>query len=94
MQIRWTVEAVQDIESLRSYIEKDKPHAARQVVYKIFSAAKTIALYPNIGRPGRIPNTREFIVTGTPFIIPYRVQKGALELLRVLHGAMQWPEEL
>ena len=58
---------------------KDKPRAAKQVVRKIFSAAKTIALHPNIGRPGRTPNTREFIVTGTPFIVPYRVQKGALE---------------
>lgn len=94
MQIRWTVEAVQDIESLRLYIEKDKPNAAKQVVHKIFSAAKTISLHPNIGRPGRTPNTREFIVTGTPFIVPYRVQKGALELLRVLHGAMEWPEKL
>lgn len=94
MQIRWTVEAVQDIESLRLYIEKDKPNAAKQVVHKIFSAAKTIALHPNIGRPGRTPNTREFIVTGTPFIVPYRVQKGTLELLRVLHGAMEWPEKL
>lgn len=94
MQIRWIVEAVQDIESLRLYIEKDKPNAAKQVVHKIFSAAKTIALHPNIGRPGRTPNTREFIVTGTPFIVPYRVQKGALELLRVLHGAMEWPEKL
>lgn len=94
MQIRWTVEAVQDIESLRLYIEKDKTNAAKQVVHKIFSAAKTIALHPNIGRPGRTPNTREFIVTGTPFIVPYRVQKGVLELLRVLHGAMEWPEKL
>ena len=94
MQIKWTAEAVQDIVSLRSYIEKDKPRAAKQVVRKIFSAAKTIALHPNIGRPGRTPNTREFIVTGTPFIVPYRVQKGALEVLRVLHGAMEGPEKL
>lgn len=94
MQIRWTAEALQDIESLRWYIEQDKPNAAKKVVYKIFSAAKTIALHPNIGRPGRSPNTRELIVTGTPFIVPYRVQKGALEVLRVLHGAMEWPEKL
>lgn len=86
------MEAVQDIESLRSYIEKDKPNAARQVVYKIFSAAKTIALHPNIGRPGRWPHTREFIVADTPFIIPYRVQKEVLEIMRVLHGSMKWPD--
>jgi toxin ParE1/3/4 len=85
---------VQDIESLRSYIEKDKPKAARQAVHNIFSAAKTLALHPDIGRHGRAPNTREFIVSGTPYIIPYRVQKGALEILRVLHGAMEWPGEL
>lgn len=94
MQIRWTAEAVQDIKSVRSYIEKDKPKAAKQVLPKIFSAAKTIALHPNIGRPGRSPHTREFIVAGTPFIIPYRVQKDVLEVLRVLHGSMEWPEKL
>lgn len=94
MQIRWTAEAVQDIEFVRSYIEKDKPMAAKQVVHKIFSSVKTIELYPNIGRPGRTPNTREFIVTGIPFIVPYRVQKEALEVLRALHGSMEWPEKI
>ncbi len=94
MQIRWTAEAVQDTASLRSYIEKDKPNAARRTMHKIFSAAKTLALHPNIGRHGRAPNTREFIVAGTPYIIPYRVQKGTLEILSVLHGAMEWPEKI
>lgn len=94
MQIRWTEEAIQDIQSLRAYIGEDKPTAARKVVSKIFASVKALTLHPHIGRPGRLPNTRQLLVTGTPYIVPYRVTGGVLEILRVLHGSMEWPEEL
>ncbi len=92
MRLRWTNQAINDLESLRSYIEKDKPDAARNMVLQITTAAKNLVDYPNIGRPGRIPNTRELVVTGTPYILPYWVKGDTLEILRVLHGAMKWPE--
>ncbi len=92
MRLGWTNQAINDLESLRSYIEKDKPDAARNMVLQITTAAKNLVDYPNIGRPGRIPNTRELVVTGTPYILPYWMKRDTLEILRVLHGAMKWPE--
>jgi len=48
---------------------------------------------PGMGRPGRVPGTRELVVQGTQFIVPYRLQGNALEILRVYHGARRWPEQ-
>jgi toxin ParE1/3/4 len=45
------------------------------------------------GRPGRWPGTRELIIPGTPYIVPYRVKGPVVEILRVFHGARRWPDE-
>jgi plasmid stabilization system protein ParE len=47
--------------------------------------------HPTIGRPGRLIATRELIVTGTPYPLPYTVVGEEIVILRVLHGAQQWP---
>ena len=48
---------------------------------------------PGMGRWGRLPKTREFVISGTPFIVIYRIKNNILEIIRVLHGAQQWPEK-
>ncbi|HET6521471.1 MAG TPA: type II toxin-antitoxin system RelE/ParE family toxin, partial [Geminicoccaceae bacterium] len=50
-----------------------------------------LAQHPESGRPGRVPGTRELVVSGTPYIVPYRVQGNTVQILRVLHGARKWP---
>jgi toxin ParE1/3/4 len=94
MIVRWLDEAVNDLQSLRYYIAEDNMKAANKVVKKILHAIEILAEQPQIGRHGRIAHTRELIVTGTPYIVPYRVKNNAIEILRVFHCAMQWPEEI
>ncbi|HEY0182741.1 MAG TPA: type II toxin-antitoxin system RelE/ParE family toxin [Rhodopila sp.] len=43
------------------------------------------------GRSGREPGTRERVIGRTPFIAVYRVTRSRIEILRILHGAPQWP---
>lgn len=81
-----------DLVAVRSYIAQDNPGAAREVAQRIRQAVAVLADYPAAGRPGGVPNTRELVVTGTAYILPYRVRGGAMEILRVLHGARKWPE--
>jgi plasmid stabilization system protein ParE len=47
-----------------------------------------------MGRAGRVTGTRELVVAGTPYIVPYRVRVEAVEILRVFHAARKWPEKL
>ena len=45
-----------------------------------------------MGRHGRIEGTRELVIPGLPYIIPYRVKNNVIEILRVLHAARKWPD--
>jgi toxin ParE1/3/4 len=94
MIIKWLDEAVHDLRQLRYYIANDNPSAAKSVAKRILEVVSLLAEQPGIGRPGRVPHTRELVITGTPFIIPYQVKGNAIEILRIFHGAMQWPDKL
>jgi addiction module RelE/StbE family toxin len=58
------------------------------------AAARRLRDFPESGRPGRVAGTRELVVTGTPYVAAYQVTDTAVRILRVLHGAQQWPDDL
>jgi len=93
MMIQWLEDAIRDLEALRAYIAKDKPSAANRIATQILSTVSLLSVSPEIGRVGQISDTRELVIAGTPYIIPYRIKNNVVEILRVLHGAMQWPPE-
>ena len=91
MKIEWLPEAVRNREAQLAYIGGRNPAAAIDVGDVIESSVNRLADFPESGRPGRVSGTRELIVTGTPFIVVYRIESSALVVLRVLHGAQRWP---
>jgi toxin ParE1/3/4 len=93
MNIRWSPEAIQDLASLREFIARDEPLAAERIALRIIDNVENLLPgHPQIGRPGRVPGTRELAISGTPYVVPYRVQHGTLQVLRVYHGARRWPD--
>jgi toxin ParE1/3/4 len=89
----WSPEAIDDLASLRAFIAADNPAAAQRVVLHILHNVEALlSQHPAIGRPGRVPGTRELVIANTPFIVPYRVQNGTIQILRVYHAARRWPE--
>lgn len=93
MMIMWLEDAVADLQALRQYIAQDSPSAARRIAKKILTAINLLSKHPEIGRQGRVLDTRELIISDLPYIIPYRVKNGIIEILRVFHCAMEWPEK-
>jgi toxin ParE1/3/4 len=91
MKIRWVRLALADLEEAAEYIARDNPQAARKMVKRIWETAKLLAEQPDAGRAGRVPGTRELIIGGTPFILPYRVKDKSVQILRVLHSTRKWP---
>ena len=87
MRIIWSETAIANLVDIRQYIEHDKPEAARRLAHRIVTSVEQLAEHPHLGHPGREPGTRELIVAGTPYIIPYRVRRGQLSILAVLHAA-------
>jgi toxin ParE1/3/4 len=79
--------AIEDLASLRAYIAEDNPAAARRIVlHLIQNVEQLLPENPQIGRAGRVPGTRELVVAKTPYIVPYRIQRPTIQILRVYHG--------
>ena len=93
MNILWSPEAIEDLTSLRAHIAQDDPVAARGVaLHFIHNFEQLLPDNPQMGRPGRVPGTRELVIPKTPFIVPYRLHRNAIQIMRVYHGARRWPE--
>ncbi len=93
-KIRWLDLAVDDLADIADYIvARDNPDAAKRIVSRLWSAVRSLATQLEMGRPGRVFGARELIVSGTPFIVPYRIIKSEIHILRVLHSARRWPDE-
>ena len=94
MRIGWRELAVLQLRAIASYIARDNPPAARSIQQRIHGAVRKLAAHPQLGRIGRIPGTRELVVSGTPYIVGYEVAGGRVTVLAVLHASQKWPEAL
>ena len=94
MRLIWSIEAIQDLGELHAYIAKENPAAAKKVAERIVFLVGQLPENPEIGRPGRVPDTRELVVLRTPFVVSYRVVADRIEVLRVYHAARMWPDSL
>jgi toxin ParE1/3/4 len=92
MQIRWTRKALNNLETAVNYIASDSPGNAQKVAQKIWDSIQLLRQQPGMGRPGRVPGTRELIISDLPFIVPYAEHKGEIVILRIIHASMKWPE--
>ena len=98
--IRWTEPASADFLGIIEWISSDNPSAAARVGRRILNAIEMLSTHPYLGKPGRLPDTRELGVARMPYLVVYLVEQGVIELepprvviLRVLHGAMMWPPD-
>lgn len=95
MEVYRTLRYLAELAAIGGYLAERNPRAAFRIVNEIdSSAARLLARNPFIGRTGEIPDTREFVVSGTPYIVAYRVTDERVELLFVQHGAREWPPDL
>jgi toxin ParE1/3/4 len=92
MTVRWLRKALKTLEQAYEYVAIENPDAAVQLVLKIQAAVEQLALFPMMGREGRVEGTRELVIGGTPYVVVYRVKKATVEILRVLHTSRRYPE--
>ncbi|MDE2094586.1 MAG: type II toxin-antitoxin system RelE/ParE family toxin [Burkholderiales bacterium] len=82
---------MRNLDDEATYIATDDAAAARRVVKRVFDAVAQLADQPGLGRPGRVPATRELIVDKTRYIVPYRVRGDTVEILCVFHTSRRLP---
>ena len=89
MRLRWTTPAANDLYNIVQHIQQDNPGAA--VAKTLYEGCSSLREFPRLGRRGRIEGTRELVFPALPYIVVYRIQDQVVELVRIYHGAQDWP---
>ncbi|MFI3904510.1 type II toxin-antitoxin system RelE/ParE family toxin [Ochrobactrum sp. S1502_03] len=92
MKLTWSAFALSDRDAIFTFIEAENPSSAILVDERIVAAARRLIEFPASGRVGRIAGTRELVINGTPYVVAYAVTQSVVRILRVLHGAREWPD--
>ncbi len=86
--------AERDLGGIIDYIALDNPAAAEKVYRAVAAAAQRLGDFPEIGRPGRLPDTRELLVSTLPYLIVYEVGAGVVTILAVFHTSRDLAQTL
>ncbi len=91
MDVRRTRKALENLDAIAVYIARDNPMRAGSFVGEIKDKTNLLSQFPAMGRPGRVPGTRELVVHEN-YVVPYRVKDGVVQILRIQHVARLWPQ--
>jgi toxin ParE1/3/4 len=87
-RIRWSTDAINQLEAIVNHIQQDNPEAARKTAQAILDRISKLESFPGLGRPGEdVKGTRE--LHSPPYVIVYRL-KDVAEILYIWHGAQDW----
>jgi toxin ParE1/3/4 len=87
MHLVFAEPAARDLEDIIDTIATHNPTAAEGVYRSVMGTARNLADFPDIGRVGRLPGTREFPLPGLPYLLGYQVISDTVTILAVFHGA-------
>ena len=93
MQVKWLRRALRNLEEEAAHLARDNPQAAAPLVLQADETTRLLTRHPDMGRPGRVPGTRELVLPHFPCIIPYRVREQRAEILRMFHTSRKWPPQ-
>jgi toxin ParE1/3/4 len=91
--IEWTEQAIRHLDQAHDYItlSNSKAVVARGTMH-VATSVQQLPTFPMSGRPGRVPGTRELVISNSPFVVAYSIEKERIVILALYHGAQQWPE--
>ena len=93
-QVIWDPVALDDLEAIARYIERDSPTAARRLVQRVFDRVEALERFPLIG--GFIDDDDRKIyrqlIQGN-YRIVYRPDDDYVYIVAVYHAARQFPKD-
>lgn len=87
----WAPKAILDLREAWDFIATDNESAADRIVLQLQRAGEGLDQFPKLGRAGKVLQSRELVVAGTPYFLVYYIRRDHVEIARVIHGARQWP---
>jgi plasmid stabilization system protein ParE len=91
MRLRFTARARRHLNDIALYIAERNPDAAHAVGCRIREVTELLPHLPYLGREGTLPNTREMVVPGLPYVIVCQVEADTVDVLGIYHAAQRTP---
>ncbi len=92
MPVKWLNKALIELDGELEYLAQDNPNIARALYAHLRQCVSMLETFPEAGRPGRLLGTRELVLDKYPYIVPYRIKDGVVEILRVFHTSRKPPK--
>jgi toxin ParE1/3/4 len=93
VKVVWLQQAGADLDTIVNYLLEREPQAAVDIHDTIRQQVGKLADFPRLGRPGRVAGTRELVMAGLPYIVPYYIKGDEVRILAVLHTSRKWPDQ-
>jgi addiction module RelE/StbE family toxin len=91
--IEWTEQAIRHLDQAHDFITlSNSEGVAARVTMHTATSVQQLATFPMSGRPGRVPGNRELVISNSPFVVAYSIEKERIVILALYHSAQQWPE--
>ena len=86
MELKWLRRALDDLQNIADFIERENPEAATAFVKDVRDKTQRLASFPFMGRPSEKPDIRELVVH-QHYLVSYRIRPGRIEIMQVWHTA-------
>jgi toxin ParE1/3/4 len=93
MRVRWLQKAIRNLDAEADYIAEENVTAAAKMFVYVKAKVDELSNFPSLGRPGRVPGTRELVIDRYTYVVPYRVVGDELHVLRVFHTRRKPPNK-
>jgi toxin ParE1/3/4 len=91
--IEWAEQATIQLDQAQDYIAlSNSEEVAARITMHVVASVQLLESFPMSGRTGRVPGTRELVISNTPFIAAYTIDRDRIIILAIYHGAQLWPE--
>jgi len=90
VNLLWSPQAIEDRKQIYAYIAEHDQQAADSLDALFRKQANLLLSFPEMGKPGRVPATRELVVH-KHYILVYATTGDTVALLTVLHTSRQYP---
>lgn len=91
-KIYWTSEAELDLENiLLHYLDPAGSDVAESIYIRIKERIGELKNFPERARPGRVPETREYVISRLPYIAIVHIKANTVSVLSLMHTARKYP---
>lgn len=90
--VKWLEKSLKEFDGILEYVKTHQgEETARRLAVTLSDSVDSIVKNPSTGRPGRISGTRELVISGTKYLIPFRVKGDCVHILRIFHTSRKPP---